>query len=364
MPGPDQLADLGGGVAEHLPGGHPHADGEQHDERDAPGDTVHDVSPPPARPGDAGGQHRLQRPVGLVDPHPQQHLDEVDGDEHAGHLDDRDPVGIDDPVRAARLGPPVAGVALDVLDLLGEAAEDQAEHRQRRPPSRGTPRAGVATPARPGSAACGRASPWPRRSGHSPRPTSLRAASATAVATSNAKAATAIASGHQWLPPNGRVCCPHPIGESHTGQALVTCEPGAVDGAQHVADPAERERDAEGPRGDAGGTASGGGQLAGHRRDADPDHSDGGHRGAGQQRALDGLAVDGDRQPRSRGPARRSLRRPRPWPRPGRRTARRPWRRASRRDRAPRSGGCAGSTAKVLISAASTASVRYSRCSR
>ena len=45
------------------------------------------------------------------------------------------------------------------------------------------------------------------------------------MASSNPKAATAISSGHQWVPPNGRVCCPQPIGESQTGQALVTASP-------------------------------------------------------------------------------------------------------------------------------------------
>ncbi len=34
--------------------------------------------------------------------------------------------------------------------------------------------------------------------------------------------ATASPSGHQWSPPNGRICCPHPIGESHDGHALLT----------------------------------------------------------------------------------------------------------------------------------------------
>ena len=66
-------------------------------------DGVHQVSPQPPRPGDAGGQDRLQGAAGLVDPHPQQHLDDVDRDEHAGHLDDRDLVGVDDPVGATRL---------------------------------------------------------------------------------------------------------------------------------------------------------------------------------------------------------------------------------------------------------------------
>ncbi len=98
-------------------------------------------------------------------------------------------------------------------------------------------------------------------------------------------------------------------------------EPGPVDGAQHVADAAERERDAEDPHRDAGGAAGGGGQLAGHRRDADPDQSHRGHRGAGQQRALHGLPVDARSPPRSRGRARCSPRWPRRWPRPGRRTA-------------------------------------------
>ena len=227
-------------------------------------------APQPARPGDAGGQHRLQRPAGLVDPHAQQHLDQVDGDEHAGHLDDRDAVGVDDLVGAARLGPPVAGAALDVLDLLGEAAEDQAEHGQADRPAENAPRWSRHTS--PTGLSSGRAAvAWPRRSGHSPG----RRRGATqrdAVATSRQpKAATASTSGHQWLPPKGRVCWPQPIGESQAGQALVTREPGPVDGAEHVADAAERERDAEDASGDAGGAARGGRQLAGHRGDADPD---------------------------------------------------------------------------------------------
>ena len=68
------------------------------------------------------------------------------------------------------------------------------------------------------------------------------------VATSTTRAATARSSGHQRAPPKGRVCWPHPIGDSHAGQALVTREPGPVDGAEHVADAAEHERDGRGRR--------------------------------------------------------------------------------------------------------------------
>ena len=45
------------------------------------------------------------------------------------------------------------------------------------------------------------------------------------MASRTPRAATARSSGHQCAPPKGRVCCPHPIGDSHAGHALVTRRP-------------------------------------------------------------------------------------------------------------------------------------------
>ena len=313
-------------------------------ERDAPGDGVHHVSPQPPRPGDAGGQHGLQGPAGLVDPHPQQHLDDVDGDEHAGHLDDRDPVGVDDPVGAARLGPPVARrcpraswiCSVRLPKISPNIVRATAHPRNAPRCSRQTSPAGLSRVRR--GLARGRAA---RATVRGRRPCARRARPRWPAARRGRRRRAAAATSGRRRTAGSAV--PTRSGTATTGQALVTREAGPVDGAEHVADAAERERDAEDAGGDAGGAARGGGQLAGHRRDADPHQPDRGHRGAGQQRALDRLPVDGDRQPRAprRGRRRRPRRRGRP--RPGRRTGRRRWSRASRRGRAPRSGGCAGS---------------------
>src|SRR6266545_4663282 len=37
--------------------------------------------------------------------------------------------------------------------------------------------------------------------------------------------ATAKATGPQWLPPNGRICWPQPVGDIQAGQALLTRRP-------------------------------------------------------------------------------------------------------------------------------------------
>ena len=70
---------------------------------------------------------RLERAVGLLGAHPQQHLDGVDRDGHAGHLDGRRAVGVDDLVGAAHARVPVGRRARGPGDLVDDGAEDQPE---------------------------------------------------------------------------------------------------------------------------------------------------------------------------------------------------------------------------------------------
>ena len=71
----------------------------------------------------------------------------------------------------------------------------------------------------------GDASAGPRRCARMPLPTSRLVASMLAAPASTMKAIKNRASGHQLSPPKGRICCPHPIGESHAGQALTRRKP-------------------------------------------------------------------------------------------------------------------------------------------
>ena len=222
-----------------------------------------------------------------------------------GHLDDRGLVGVDDPVGAARLGPPVAGAALDVLDLLGEAPEDQAEHEQATAQPRNAPRCSRHTsPAGLSRVAGGAGVPAPF--GPQP-PADVPAGGEQRRRRPPAapKVATASSSGHQWLPPKGRICWPQPIGESQAGQALVTPQRRPVDGAEHVADAAEQRTRRRGPR-PAMPVAPrvGRGELAGHRGDADEDQA---HRGDRRRPPANepgrGWPLTSDRESRAPRPA-------------------------------------------------------------
>ena len=121
-----QVGHLAGRVAEHEPGGPPHCEREEHEQGHRTGERGEDVRPQPRRPGHPGRQQRLQGAVGLVGPHPLQHLHRVDGHEHPGHAHHRGAVGIEDDVGAALLscvvadGPPGAYniAADDVISTL------------------------------------------------------------------------------------------------------------------------------------------------------------------------------------------------------------------------------------------------------
>jgi hypothetical protein len=66
----------------------------------------------------------------------------------------------------------------------------------------------------------GGASAFPRRSASKLLPTSRRVSSMLATPISTTKATANNPSGHRWSPPNGRICCPHPIGDNQAGHAL------------------------------------------------------------------------------------------------------------------------------------------------
>ena len=65
----------------------------------------------------------------------------------------------------------------------------------------------------------------PRRCARMPLPKSRLVASMLAAPASTMKAIKNRPSGHQLSPPKGRICCPHPIADSHAGQALTRRKP-------------------------------------------------------------------------------------------------------------------------------------------
>ena len=180
----------------------------------------------PPRPADGGGEDRLQRAVGLLGAHAQQHLDDVDRDGHAGHLDDRGAgrrrgSGRSRPsARTSRPSRPrVSSIcSMTAPKISPNPSKPTAQpsnaprcSRQTSPNGLSSRGRGLGVPASLGEDAA--ADVAPGRRACPPRPTSATKATANRQ------------SGHQWSPPNGRICWPHPIGDSHAGQALTTRTP-------------------------------------------------------------------------------------------------------------------------------------------
>ena len=128
-------------------------------------------------------------------------------------------------LRAAHPRVPLGRRAARVPHLVDDRAEDQAEPEQAdRPPEQGAALQPPDEPERADERRCGLgASASLRRRCCCRRRAGLRAR--LAAPTRTTKASANRPSGHQWSPPNGRICWPQPIGDNHAGQALATRRP-------------------------------------------------------------------------------------------------------------------------------------------
>ena len=90
--------------------------------------------------------------------------------------------------------------------------------------------------------------------------------------------------GHKSSPPNGRICCAQPIGDSHASQALVTRVPAGSTVPSMLPTPLSTNVTPRVARADPGRAAAGGGQLDGDRGDADEHQADRPDRCADQHR--------------------------------------------------------------------------------